>query len=82
MHCTLLLRVILVAGVLAFGGVRTRAAEGTRRAGTAKAVRTPKEPIGKAGYTFRTRPGNGTLPWGCSSACGRFRSRTGSGGSV
>jgi hypothetical protein len=61
MHCTLLLRVILVAGLLAFGGVRTRTAEGTWGAGTAKAVITPKEPIWKAGYASRMRPGNGTL---------------------
>jgi hypothetical protein len=52
---------ILVAGLFAFGSDCARAADVTWKAGTAKAVITPKEPMWMAGYASRTRPGDGVL---------------------
>jgi hypothetical protein len=56
-----LVGMILVAGWLALGAAGARGDEGTWKAGTAKAVITPKEPMWMAGYAARTRPAEGTL---------------------
>jgi neutral ceramidase len=61
MRCMLLPGAILVAGLFAFGPDCARAADATWKAGTAKAVITPKEPLWMAGYASRTRPGDGVL---------------------
>jgi hypothetical protein len=52
---------ILVVGWLTLGAAGARGDEGTWKAGTAKAVITPKEPMWMAGYAARTRPADGTL---------------------
>ena len=61
MRCTILPVLILVVGLFALGTDSTRGAEPAWKAGTAKAVITPKSPMWMAGYASRTRPGDGTL---------------------
>jgi hypothetical protein len=51
---------ILFVGV-SFACTRATAGEVAWKAGTAKAVITPKEPMWMAGYAARTRPADGTL---------------------
>ena len=52
---------ILAVALVAICSDGACGAEATWKAGTAKAVITPKEPLWMAGYASRTRPGNGTL---------------------
>jgi hypothetical protein len=61
MRWAFLSSVILVAGLSPLSAVGAHGAEGSWKAGTAKAVITPKTPMWMAGYASRTRPGDGTL---------------------
>jgi neutral ceramidase len=53
--------VLILIATLVLGTVRTFAAEGTWKAGTAKALITPHKFMWMAGYAARTRPADGTL---------------------
>jgi neutral ceramidase len=53
--------VILIVAVTLFAASAARGEEKIWKAGTAKAVITPKEPLWMAGYASRTRPAEGTL---------------------
>lgn len=61
MRRTALAGMILVAGWFLLGAVDARGGGTTWKAGTAKAVITPKSPMWMAGYAARTRPADGTL---------------------
>ena len=56
-----IVRYFLVTTFLALLTVEARAAESTWKAGTAKAVITPQQPMWMAGYASRNRPADGTL---------------------
>ena len=56
-----MLRVVSILLCVGWLGSLTSAAEPTWKAGVAKSVITPKEPIWMAGYGGRTKPGEGAL---------------------
>jgi neutral/alkaline ceramidase-like enzyme len=56
-----ILRLVLVATLVGVLSTGLRAAEATWKAGTAKAIITPQQPMWMAGYATRTRPADGTL---------------------
>jgi hypothetical protein len=58
---TVLRRALLVIGLIGIGWDDAHGAHGSWKAGTAKAVITPKSPMWMAGYASRTRPGDRTL---------------------
>ena len=56
-----IVRFFLVATLIILLSTGLRAAESTWKAGTAKAIITPQQPMWMAGYASRTRPADGTL---------------------
>ncbi len=56
-----ILRFVVVATLVVLFSTGLRGAESTWKAGTAKSVITPQQPMWMAGYASRTRPADGTL---------------------